>query len=95
MMKIELKRFAGVSLTIKERRLYQQSAADEFITKYCSSFSVLEDSFVNAFKDFKQPTKFSKVGTMFCDGIIMPRLKSLFPKLSFIKIYLRSKKLHV
>ena len=55
---------------------------------------VLEDCFVTAFNSLKAATNFTKVGVMFCDGIIIPRLKSLFSKLKFIKIYLRSKKMH-
>ena len=37
----------------------------------------------------KKKTKFKKLGGMFCDGIILPRLAKLFPKYNFYEAFLR------
>jgi hypothetical protein len=50
---------------------------------------------LNFFKSHKTDKPFSKVKGMFCDGIILPRLKKLFPKYLDFEIYLRKRKLLV
>jgi len=41
-MKIQLKQVAGVSLSLKEKRVIQQETGNEYIKQYCKDLPVLE-----------------------------------------------------
>jgi len=47
------------------------------------------------FTDKKSQKKFEKLGEMFCEGIILPRLVQLFPKYNEYEAFLRSHGLQV
>jgi hypothetical protein len=50
---------------------------------------------LSSFKGCKTSEPFCKVKGMFCDGIILPRLRRLFPKYADFEIYLRKRNLSV
>ena len=47
------------------------------------------------FKQYKNKQTFKKLGNMFCDGILLPRLAMLFEKYSDYEAYLRGMGLQV
>ena len=55
----------------------------------------IKDWLKNNFKDKLSKNKFKKLGGMFCDGIILPRLAKLFPKYNDYEAFLRLYKLEV
>jgi hypothetical protein len=49
----------------------------------------IKDWLTRNFKDKISKAKFKKLGGMFCDGIILPRLAILFPKYNMYEAFLR------
>ena len=49
----------------------------------------------NNFKHKRSKKKFEKIGGIFCDGILLPRLAILFPKYVDYEAFLRNKGLQV
>ena len=47
------------------------------------------------FKQYKNKQTFKKLGNMFCDGILLPRLAMIFGKYSDYEAYLRGMGLQV
>ena len=46
---------------------------------------------VENFKEKKNEKKFKKLGAIFCDGILLPRLTMLFKKYNDFEVFLRGK----
>jgi hypothetical protein len=84
----------GVPLTLRERREHQVNRTKEILKQYQSEMLHIK-KWLNSFETYKTDKPFSKVEGMFCDGIILPRLKKLFPKYVDFETYLRKRKLLV
>ena len=73
----KMKRDAGIALTLDERRSLEAQDIKKILLKHEDSMLDIRD-YLGSFKDMHSRELFERVKTIFCDGVILPRLQQLF-----------------
>ena len=74
---IKMKKDTGIPLTLDERRSLEADEIKIILKKHESEIMHVRD-YLDNFKDVRSRWPFEKVKTIFCDGMILPRLLQLF-----------------
>ena len=70
----KMKRDAGIVLTLNERRSLEAEDIKQILLKHDDSMLHVRD-YLSSFKDMHSPELFKRIKTIFCDGMILPRLQ--------------------
>ena len=89
------KRLKGENLTLDEKRAEEAQDVKPILKQHQPNMLHIKDWLRKNFADKLSKKKFNKLGGMFCDGIILPRLAVLFPKYNEYEAFLRLHKLEV
>lgn len=91
---IASKRLKGEDLTLEEKRAEEADTVKLVLKKREGEMLHIKD-WLERFKEKASSKKFKKLGGMFCDGIILPRLACLFEKYNQYEAFLRQHGLQV
>lgn len=86
---IAAKRFKSEELTLDEKRAEEAEVVKAALKEHQPDMLHIKDWLTKNFKDQPSTQKFKKLGEMFCDGIILPRLAQIFPKYNHYEAFLR------
>lgn len=83
-----MKQSAGIPLNLDERRCLENQSVKPILKLHQKDMLHVKDWLRKSF-DKQIKYQFKKLGGMFCDGIILPRLALLFPKYNQYEAFLR------